>query len=863
MRQWFDLAWKTMWRKKRRTIFSLLGVVAGVALLISLLLFQGRMEGSLEQQRQQLYGDVEMMAGYRHVPNLLAEEDLRKFDEVAGIRETGLALVNPRLYRPADPSDPAARVFYVGVDNSRLVKSFYKYERDLQPGEAVVSETFLAAWKVKVGDHVRLPLSGGGFFEAKIVDKIGHGGVQGAKLPEMVYVPLEVLQAEFGIEGFNLVVMDLEEGVRKTRVQADLRAFVRADLDVDRMEALDQANRNAEAMKVMGWGVGVLALVAGGLLMMSNFQLSLKERIRELATLRAVGATPKQVFRLVMLEAAFSGVAGVVLGTAAGLGLADWLIAWLAGFLEVELAETPIPWGTLAAVVAGVLAGLLVMTWWPLRQVLYITPLQAARETEEQEQNPRRHWLGWALAMMLLGAVLAVVGANMTQQGASAAKMMTATLGGLLFVVGTYWGIPAFAKPVLRVLSPVAERIGGRMAFVAVQNLIAERRQSSVTIRVIAISLTLLVTMTTFHQSLLTKTESDIRRLFASGNVVVKESGRGDALQALEQRRQFERIPGVESVLPYSSRRLAVLHGYDYSKADPEWYAENAGRPEPPFLEDRTKGMLYYLADLKALQEQGLLPKWNGELREAVVFSAEHARHLGVKEGDRITVSRLGRPGTEQVTLTVGAVVEKLPGPSYGEDVYVDWSNSALEDNAARSVEMFVLRTKEEHQQAVVGQVKTLLMQEPDLNVVMLEAMLKENFTAFGQQIVLIGSVVGVILLVGLLGLVNTLSASLHAKRREFAVLRAISISGGQLIRIILTQTLLLAALAIGFGLATGYVMGFAFLMGLDMDAAWIVVPWLLHAELVGALLVIVLGIGYALARRFVRRSVLQGMSME
>src|SRR4029079_909961 len=103
----------------------------------------------------------------------------------------------------------------------------------------------------------------------------------------------------FGLQGkLNLVLFKLDPSVNKNQLAYELRDRVAKDIDIDMMEGLKDAKRTIGAYKTMGYTLGILALISAALFVLSNLQVSLNERIREWAVLRAIGASKKQVFRL-------------------------------------------------------------------------------------------------------------------------------------------------------------------------------------------------------------------------------------------------------------------------------------------------------------------------------------------------------------------------------------------------------------------------------------------------------------------------------------------------------------------------------------------------------------------------------------
>ncbi len=121
-----------------------------------------------------------------------------------------------------------------------------------------------------------------------------------------------------------------------------------------------------------------VALVVGAYLIVNTFSILVAQRSRELALLRAIGASRRQVSRSVLLEALVLGVIGATVGLALGMGLA-FAIRWLIGLVGLDLGNEPLVLDT-QAVVAGYATGVtvtMVAAWLPARRTGRIMPVQA------------------------------------------------------------------------------------------------------------------------------------------------------------------------------------------------------------------------------------------------------------------------------------------------------------------------------------------------------------------------------------------------------------------------------------------------------------------------------------------------------
>ena len=147
--------------------------------------------------------------------------------------------------------------------------------------------------------------------------------------------------------------------------QSELRDRVAAALPDLKVDTGDQVREHVKAevnsalsfMNYFLLAFGAIALLVGTFIIYNTFSMIVAQRLRELALLRAIGASRKQVGRSVVLEALIVGLLGSALGIAAGVGLAYGLRAMLNGF-DVGLPSGPLqlePRTVIVALLVGVL----------------------------------------------------------------------------------------------------------------------------------------------------------------------------------------------------------------------------------------------------------------------------------------------------------------------------------------------------------------------------------------------------------------------------------------------------------------------------------------------------------------------------
>lgn len=274
----------------------------------------------------------------------------------------------------------------------------------------VVDPALLAALDARVGDTLAL---GEARFRitGSVVSAPGNTGFRAALGPR-IFIPARHL-AETRLLGFGAranyeAFLKLSPSTSAERLADRYRPRMRSERIVLRTVTEDQENLNRSLSRLTGY-LGLVALIAlllGGIGVASAVVVFIRQRMETIAVLRCLGATSARVLAIYGAEAALMGLAGSVLGAAAGAALQTLLPGVLAGLLPVDV-EVAMSW---RAVVLGVGMGLwvaLVFAWLPLLAVRRVPPLAALRRPFETERPPRDPWR-WAAMAALAGSAVAL-----------------------------------------------------------------------------------------------------------------------------------------------------------------------------------------------------------------------------------------------------------------------------------------------------------------------------------------------------------------------------------------------------------------------------------------------------------------------
>ncbi|MGW3326721.1 ABC transporter permease [Streptomyces virginiae] len=566
--------------------------------------------------------------------------------------------------------------------------------------------------------------------------------------------------------------------------EAELSRRVAALLPADRAEAttgtaqaaqqavlVDSLTRGNEKLSLVFAGV---ALFIGSFLIVNTFTMLVARRTREIALLRAIGATRRQVVRSLLWEAVLLGLAASVLGFLAGLGIASALPRILNTTGEA-LPRGPLVIGPLPVVAAlAVGVGITVLAaWLPARKAARIAPVEAMRAAEQPPTVAASRVRGAAGALLLaLGAGLLLSLAGV--KDASEENLRSAMFGCALLVVAVIVLAPLLAVPVLRLTGRLTGRLG-ITAHLAHRNALRDPRRTAATASALMISTALVAGLSVIGHS----TGQALDRRAATGlgadYVISTHTSSAGIDPAAVQR--LSATPGVRTATGVCDSTLFIGGGVrQISGVDPA-------------------------AALSVMKLDFL----SGSLKDLgpgrIALSRTLARENGVSAGDRID-ARIGGPGTNPTPYTVVGVYEDNPTAQDALGARAEVQEKAL---APGSVQRVLVRADSASDGGgVLDRLRTATGNNPLLQVQDRQELVRAAAGSLGTLLTLTYGLLAIGGVIGALGIMNTLAMSVSDRTREIGVLRAIGMDRAGIRRMIRLESLVVAAFGTLLGLASG-----------------------------------------------------------
>jgi putative ABC transport system permease protein len=598
-----------------------------------------------------------------------------------------------------------------------------------------------------------------------------------------------------GRPGYDQVVARAAPGTSQAALTATIRALPgMSRYQVQTGSQLATAEADAAVHFTQQFTTAILvfaliALVVACIVIYNTFTILITQRGRELALLRCVGASRGQVFRSTLLESAITGLVASAAGVLAGLGL-GWGLQRLFAAFGAAIPSGPVvlqPSAVAISVGAG-MAVTVAAAVIPARSATRVAPVAALGGQHEQPETSRVGWLRVAVA-----AIFASVGVLATVNGlghvSGQSGFVEIAAGGCLCFVAVLALGPLIVPPVIAFLGWLPGRLTGSVSRLATANARRNPRRVAATTAALTIGLTLMTVFTVIVSSAQASTDVQIEQHYPFDYVV--QAGRGGQVVP----------PRVVSALQ-AAPALGIVAA-DYVQQAPV----NGVKVEVGAIGRAALGV-----SVKPVMISGSLaaigPGTAG-------VDTRQLKALGAHQGGTVV---LGTPGGGSRRLRVAAVYNSaglaLPGVLMSVSDYARAFQPAGADtvfiNAAPGVSVAASRAA----------VDTATASDP-LLVVSTVADYKANLASRVNQILtLFGALLGLAVLIALLGISNTLSLSVIERTRESALMRALGLTRGQLRRMLLTEALLMAALAVMLGAGLGVTFGVVMVHGFILSTS-------------------------------------------
>ncbi|OGW79244.1 MAG: MacB family efflux pump subunit [Omnitrophica bacterium RIFCSPLOWO2_12_FULL_44_17] len=394
----FKQAYRMIMSNKLRSALSILGVLIGVACVITILALGRGARQSITEQLSRLGSNLLSVRPGSTKVHGTAEEAATRFtnEDARAIQETisGVKRISPQVtgqgqavygnknwstavlgvtpaYASMKNQEPAMGRFFTEEENlsrRRVALIGKTVQRELFGEESPIGKT------IKI-NRINFQVIG-------LLPSLGGGGWHDQD--DVVVIPLmTAMKRVQGKDFFDQIDVEIETLKQMPEAQEAITSLLirRHRLTPDRYDSFNVRNfadiqaaltSTTKTISILLGCVAAISLLVGGIGIMNVMLVSVKERTREIGLRKAIGATPRDILMQFLVEAVVITFLGGLIGIFLALGL-SWLIAAIAGW-KMIISLDAFLLAFLFSAGVGIIFGL-----WPAKQAASLDPIEALR----------------------------------------------------------------------------------------------------------------------------------------------------------------------------------------------------------------------------------------------------------------------------------------------------------------------------------------------------------------------------------------------------------------------------------------------------------------------------------------------------
>ena len=394
----FILALRQIWRNPMRSLLTVLGIVIGVAAVITMVTVGNGATQAVREQIESLGSNQLMIRpGQRMGPGGSTGAPSFKLEDVNAIANqiAGVKAVAPQRQQSmtvvAQGRNWSTQVIgssnqYFILDNRQIRQGRYFEPQEEQSGAAVcvigtTIEKEIFGSSNAVGQMLRT-----GQFSCRVVGVLESKGQAaiGGDQDDLVVMPIQTFQRRVsGNTRVSAILVSVDSQIDRALVTESIRLLMRerrslSDADDDNFMILDteeiarRVSSTTEIMTMLLGAVAAVSLVVGGIGIMNIMLVSVTERTREIGVRLAIGALEREVLMQFLIEAVVLGAMGGVLGVA---------IAFIGSFALAATMGVPFIFDPSINMIAFLFAALtgVIFGYFPARRAAQLDPIEAVR----------------------------------------------------------------------------------------------------------------------------------------------------------------------------------------------------------------------------------------------------------------------------------------------------------------------------------------------------------------------------------------------------------------------------------------------------------------------------------------------------
>ncbi len=795
------IARKSVRARLGRTIAILLAITAGVSFVVGSFVLADSLRKTFDELFTELTSNLDLQVRSRQA-----------FDTTSGVRDPfdpaiadqigaldGVASAEPTIGRFAQLLDddgdaiggggaPTIGVSWQSTDNTQGVV----VKAGTAPSGAdqvAIDKATADRQNFELGDELTY-LTDAGQHTATLTATIGTTKSDSFGGASVVAVDLATAMDVFATDGLvDTVDIAVTDGADVATVQSEVEGILPPTLEaVDRQTVVDESNEQVGGfINAFGTGLLIFAFITAfvsAFIINNVFQITIGQRLRELALLRAVGASGRQVRRMITVEALLLGITATILGLGGGILVAKALIAAFnaagAAFSSPALVVSPRTVVMAAVIGIGITMASVVV---PARRAGRIPPIAALR--------PELGFASIQTKRMVFGIVLTAIGLVMflvglfIRPGGTSGLIVFAGGGAVILFLGVASLSSTFARPVTNAIGwPVAKlfKVPGALAQ---QNVARAPRRTSSSAAALMIGVALVSAASVFASSLRASFIDTLDRAIKADYIITDETFTGLSPIVAET---LAEVPEIAAVTPVRQAQAQV---------DGETKPFGAINP----------------VAFDALVDPDLIDGTIAGLgHNELLINSDPAGDLDVGVGDTVTATF--QNGTT-VDLTVAGV--------FGDSTFGNWLvdlDTLADATGIPPRDLFVFAGLADGVDPDTGDaaVRAAMDQFPQAKVESNAEFRQSQEDQINQLLVIITTLLAFAIVIAVLGISITLALGVFERTREIGLLRAVGMNRRQTRRSIRWEAVIVSTFGALIGIVLGTFLGVVLSLAVPQD---------------------------------------------
>jgi len=810
LRQIRYLTLRSIQARSRRFILSGFGIVLGVATILAISITNQAAMSSIEELFQSTSGKTKLTINSASGDEIGFSEEIQQI--VENFPDIEVAAPGIQVFTVLADDVPSGELTFGLFGTSTQGLQLNGIDPELDPllrdytltegeffdvystkREVILVKEYAEDQSLSVGDWLAI-LTPNGAVEIRVLGLMEKEGPGQTNNGAFGIIPLSVGQELFNRKGdldqLDILTTEANPSIKELEIlQTALQDRLGDDLSVTFPSA--QGKRMVKMLQSYQIGLNFMsgiALFVGAFLIYNAFAMTVIERTREFGMLRTVGMTRRQVSGLVFLEAGVLGIIGSSLGIVLGVGLANGMTRIMELVINQDLLISSIPLSNYISSWSIGVAVTLVAAGLPAWQAGKISPMEALQVRSKSEEG----WLiihGWKVGIALLIVSTSLLIANPFPYDVQF-RLGTLTVFGLFG--GATLLIPSTVGKWEKISRPALELTFGSSGNLGSRNVQRSRQRTTLTVAAMMVGVAMVI-ITRGMTSSFSVDLKDWINAYIGGDIYASSAIpiRGEIA------RRLQTVPGVQAVAPVRYLNIkwqqpdGVVDDIYFMAIDPTTYT-------------KVTQVVFSDEDLDAYEALVQLNRGGG-----VFISTVLAEKHGIAPGD--TVKLRTRSGLKEFDV-IAVVVDFY---NQGMVIQGSWKDMRryfkIDDASTLFIKVepsFSVPSVLTNIDLLYGDRYRLTLEENEAIQSRIQVLMDRSFGMFDVMAL-------ISIVVGALGIVNTLTISVIERTKEIGMLRAIGMTRAQIIRMVLAEASLMGIIGGLLGLVTGIILARIIFIGM------------------------------------------------